>query len=198
MDVKYRQYWVLYLVGSLWYHGKKHASFLTRILSNVSAHCTLISHLKYFLTVQYRDKKKTLKFLYIQRRVHYFILGAGTMLYMAGSLLYRRIMNLCFNVHSLQCKRTLYALLLCIIHLHIVLSTVEKEPRDRMCLVAVDFVFTSYPFHCCRVRRDQSLFRSSLLPSLEPPLRPLLRLPAIHRYPWTRCLGTQKPTIPNQ
>ena len=32
--------------------------------------------------------------------------------------------------------------------------------------MAVDFAFPSYPFHCCRVRRDQSLFAFGAASSL--------------------------------
>ena len=51
-----------------------------------------------------------MKLLYIEHIVLGYILGAGAVLYMGGSLLYLRIKHPSFNAHSLQCKRILYAL----------------------------------------------------------------------------------------
>ena len=53
------------------------------------------------------------KLLYIEQRVNGYILGAGTVLYMTGSLRYRGIEYLCVNAHSVQCKRTLYTVSQC-------------------------------------------------------------------------------------
>ena len=52
--------------------------------------------------------KSSLKLLYIEYSVHGYILGAGTVLYMAGSLRYRRMQHFCYNLHSVQFKRRLY------------------------------------------------------------------------------------------
>ena len=58
-----------------------------------------------------------MKLFHIEHRVHGYFLGAGTVLYIAGSLRYLRIKHPSINAHSLQFKRTLYALFLGKIHL---------------------------------------------------------------------------------
>ena len=53
--------------------------------------------------------KTSLKLSYIEHRVYGYILVARRVLYMAGSLRYRRIKHSWFNAHSVQCKNTPYA-----------------------------------------------------------------------------------------
>ena len=48
--------------------------------------------------------KSSLKLLYIELRVHGYILDVGTVLYMAESLRNRMSIQLCFNGYSVQCK----------------------------------------------------------------------------------------------
>ena len=55
-----------------------------------------------------------------------YILDVGTVLYMAGSLWFRRIKQSCFNAQSLQRKRTLYALFPCKIMFLIVEYSVDN------------------------------------------------------------------------
>ena len=47
--------------------------------------------------------KSSLKFLNIGHTVHCYIFGAGLMLYIAGSLRYRRVKEFCNNEHFVQC-----------------------------------------------------------------------------------------------
>ena len=54
-----------------------------------------------------------MKLFYVEHRVHGYFLGAGTVLYIAGSLRYLRIKHPSFNAHSLQSKTTLYAIFPC-------------------------------------------------------------------------------------
>ena len=54
---------------------------------------------------------KSLKIL--EHRMHGYIMVAGTVLYMAGSLRFNRIKHLCFNARSAQCKRRLYTISPC-------------------------------------------------------------------------------------
>ena len=66
-----------------------------------------------FLTAYKNRLKPSMKLFYIEHRVHGYFLGAGTVLYIAGSLRYLRIKQPSINAHSLQFKRTLYALFPC-------------------------------------------------------------------------------------
>ena len=67
-----------------------------------------------------------MKLFYIEHRVHGYYLGAGTVLYIAGTLGYLRIKHPSIKAHSLQFKRTLYALFPCKIHLLTAYKNVEK------------------------------------------------------------------------
>ena len=58
-----------------------------------------------------------MKLFYIEHRVHGYFLGAGTVLYIAGSLRYHRKKRPSINAPSLHFIRTLYALFQCKIHL---------------------------------------------------------------------------------
>ena len=54
-----------------------------------------------------------MKLFYIEHRVHGYFLGAGTVLYIAGSQRYLQIKHPSLNAHSLQSKTTLYAIFPC-------------------------------------------------------------------------------------
>ena len=102
-------YTVLYVAGSLGYLRIKHPSFKVHSLE---CKCTLIA----LFPCKIIRWKTGLKLFYIEHRVHGYFLGACKVLYIAGSLRYLRIKHPCFNAHSVQCKRTLYALFPCEIH----------------------------------------------------------------------------------
>jgi len=94
---------VLYIAGSLRYLRMEQPSFNAHSLQcnrtlNVRFPCKIIRW------------KTCLKLFYIEHTVYGYFLGAGTVLNIAGSLRYLRLKHPSFNAHSLQFKRTLYAL----------------------------------------------------------------------------------------
>ena len=97
---------VLLIAESLRYHPIKPPSFNTQ-----SLRC------KRTLYALFPCKiirwKTCLKLFYIEHTVYGYFLGAGTVLNIAGSLRYLRLKHPSFNAHSLQCKRTMYALFPC-------------------------------------------------------------------------------------
>ena len=98
---------VLYIAGSLRY-----------LRINNSLHC---KRTLYALFPCKKIRWKTwLKLYYIEHRVHGYFLGAGTVLYIAGSLRYLRIKHPSFDAHFVHWKRILHALFPCKIHLLIV------------------------------------------------------------------------------
>ena len=94
---------VLYIAGSLRYLRIKHLSF--------NAHSQQCKRTIYkFFPCKIKRWKTCLKLFYIEHTVHGYFLGIGTELYIAGSLRYYWIKHPSFNAHSMQFKRTLYAL----------------------------------------------------------------------------------------
>ena len=97
---------VLYVAGSLRYLRIKHPSF--------NAHSPQCKRILYAYFQCKKNRWKTcLKILYIEHRVHSYLLVLGKVLYIAGSLRYLRIKHTSFNAHSLQCKRKLHAYFPC-------------------------------------------------------------------------------------
>ena len=86
--------------------------------------------------------------MYIEYRVYGYILGAGTVLYLAGSLRYRRIKQLCFNAPSLQCKSTLYTVFRCILQLLTRQYNVEKSSFK---LLYIEYRVYGYIVGACTV-----------------------------------------------
>ena len=90
---------VLYMAGSLWYRRIKQLCFNAHSLE-CKAHCIQFSHVKSCCIQLYIAFKRSFKLKCIEYREHGYILAAGKVLYMAGSLWYRRINYLYFNEHS--------------------------------------------------------------------------------------------------
>ena len=86
--------------------------------------------------------------MYIEYRVYGYILGAGTVLYLAGSLRYPRIKQLFFNAPSLQCKSTLYTVFRCILQLLTRQYNVEKSSFK---LLYIEYRVYGYIVGACTV-----------------------------------------------
>jgi len=97
---------VLYIAESLRYLRIKHPSFNAHSLQ-----CKTTLYI--FFSRKIKHLKTYLKLFYIEHIVHGYFLGAGTELYILGSLGYLRIKHPSLNAHSLQCKHTLYAFFPC-------------------------------------------------------------------------------------
>ena len=70
--------------------------------------------------------------------MHGYILGVDAVLYMAGSLRYRRI-DTCLNANSLECKSTLYTVSLCKIQLLTLIYRVEKAVLNT-CILNIEYM----------------------------------------------------------
>ena len=104
-----------------------------------------------YITVAYTTIwrwKSSFKLFYIEYRVYGYIVGAGTVLYLAGSLRYRRINQLCFNAPYLQCKSTLYTVFRCILQLLTRQYNVEKSSFK---LLYIEYRVYGYIVGACTV-----------------------------------------------
>ena len=103
---------MLYMAGSLRYRRINHPWFKAHSVqckNTTYAHYMHISLVKY-ICFQYNIMvKSSLKLINIERWVYGYIFIAHRVLYMAGSLRYRRIKQPWFNAYSVQCKYTPYA-----------------------------------------------------------------------------------------
>ena len=140
---------MLYLAGSLKYRRIKQLCFNAPYLQCKSTLYTVFRCILQLLTRQYNVEKSSFKLLYIEYRVYGYILIAGRVLNLAGSLRYCRIKELflmhllCYvREHCIQFFDVYYSCL----HGNITL----KKAASNSCILNIEYMATFWvQVQCC-------------------------------------------------